>query len=184
MTAATQVQNDAFRSWMALTTASTEETTAACLSAAITKCELWTGLTLTRDAADRTESFEGEGGTLLYPAIQPLYTVTSLTIADQTIALSTDWKNQGYWLDGNAVKLRGYTFDGWCVLVYKGGYLTTSIPKDLMQSIYEYAAGLYDMQNHIGVKSKTLASENVTFKDSMLSDTVKEIWNAYRLVRL
>ena len=184
MTVATQLQNEGLREWMGLTTASTEEVTKNCLSAAITRCELYTGLTLTRDTSDRTESFEGDGGTILYPEIQPLYTVTSLTIADQTIALSSDWKNSGYWIDGNAIKLRGYSFNSWVVLVYKGGYLTTSIPKDLMQSIYEYAAGLYDMQNHIGVKSKTLASDNVTFKDSMLSDTVKEIWSAYRLVRL
>lgn len=181
---ATSSQLELFRKYLDLAPNVNSDLLQMCLDAAFTACKKYTGgIQLWADDDDVVVSTQKEGGYIYIPPSLPILSITTLKINDTTIDISTAYNSLGYYISGNIIKLRGYSFSGWIELTYKAGYEEDQTPPDLLLACFEYAAGLYEMKNTIRINSRTIKDENVNFSASALTANVKDIWNNYKVMR-
>lgn len=117
-------------------------------------------------AADYVELQDGTGGRLIVPSNPPLISVATngVTVNGTTFPLSTGYGVAGYYLNGSVIRLRdlfvsqGY---GNVAIQYRGGY--ESVPDDIRQAVLEVSAIMYRERDRIGIQSKTLGGEPVSF---------------------
>jgi hypothetical protein len=110
------------------------------------------------------------------------HAVASLTIDGVAIPARTSPTGSGYTFDEDFLLLCGYCFTRGPAERRAGdtaGYAAT--PKDLEQAVLEILALKFKERERIGVSSKTLAGETISFFRNVSSDTMAVI-DSYRRV--
>lgn len=131
----------------------------------------------------RTDVRDGTGGTKLVLSAEPVSAVSALAIDGLPIPVSTGYGVDGYYFNAYYIGLRNYTFtqdEGNVSVTYTAGYAT--IPEDLRQATIDLVALKYKQKDRIGVGSKSLAGESVTFLTTDMPDNVKSVLAQYKNV--
>lgn len=132
------------------------------------------------------ETWSGDGGTVYFPMLSPVVSVTALTIDDAGVSKRTTTSGDGWVLERGAVRLVGYRFTKGvsnCSLDYVAGYGATS-PSDVQQAVAEMVATKYRGKDRSGVSSASLAGESVSYLTDLLSEAVQQVVAKYQRVRV
>ncbi len=141
-----------------------------------------------------TENRTGTGSNTIALTNYPIQSITSLVVGQQTINASPDGYQSGYVFDERMLYLiegsligSNYApgrFPKWPPLgvhvSYSAGF--TTVPFDLEQACIEVVGLRYKEKDRIGVQSKTLATETISYVLSALSQSGAAIINNYRRV--
>lgn len=132
-----------------------------------------------------TDPSNGTGGHVLIPVQSPITAVSGLTINDRTIPLSTGTSVMGYVFDDFAVYLRCARFsEGYqnVVLSYTAGYVT--VPADLNNAVIELVVLKYRTKGQIGVSSRGIAGETISYTGADMSRNTRRVFNTYQRAAL
>jgi uncharacterized phiE125 gp8 family phage protein len=130
-----------------------------------------------------SEIRDGNNGRVLVLANTPIISITSLYVYDRQISQSLSYIQPGYTFDNTTIYLHGTYFTKGqqnVAVCYTAGYTTT--PADIEQAVIELVATRYKERERIGLHSKGLAGETITYLVRDLPDDVKTILNPYRKV--
>lgn len=140
---------------------------------------------LNRDIDPRTytETRDGKGHPKMAFPNYPITGVTSITVDGVVIPQALTWNASGWVLDdtGIMIQLRDYNFNRGvqnCVIVYSAGY--TPIPPDISQACIEMVSYRFKESDRIGVSSKTLAGEVITFSQKDIPANAATLMTQYR----
>jgi hypothetical protein len=127
----------------------------------------------------------GNNGTTMLFRNYPVKDLTSLQVNDRVLTPSASAFAQGYVWDENSVSLRGDVF--WngklnVIMTYTAGYTDDDLPTDLQNVTVELVALRYKEKDRIGLQSKGLAGETITYNIKAFPDSVRQILNNYRKV--
>jgi hypothetical protein len=140
---------------------------------------------LNRDLAAQsyTETYNGGGNATLMLRNYPVTAVASVNVDGAPIAAQPAFGQDGYSFSQNAVRLVGSVFNlGFqnVQVTYTAGY--TAIPPDIEQAVIEWIADRYQSMNRIGVNSRTLAGESISYSLKDIPDAVELALKPYRKV--
>lgn len=141
--------------------------------------------------ADYVEACNGTGTPMLLPHNQPITAVSSLKDGSLQIAPGVAGGNVGFVFDDKCLYLLGGA--KFCraiqnvVVSYTAGYIRTddsacNIPDDLREAIVEAVADRYKKRTLIGIQSKTIAGETITYTAKDFPANVKTILGLYQKV--
>ncbi|MEN9885529.1 MAG: hypothetical protein RL758_107 [Pseudomonadota bacterium] len=136
-------------------------------------------------SANYTEVRDGNGNRRMSVSNFPMTAVSSVTINDQPIPLRTTALGNGYTFDDITVKLSGYRFDEGMnnvVIAYTAGLV--DVPQDVDLACCEMVMLRYKTLDRIGVSSKSLAGESITFTNDDFSDSVRRVLDQYKTLHL
>lgn len=156
------------------------------ITAASAFIESWLSRTIAVTAY--TQTFNGNGGNVLFFPHRPVTAITSVQVNTTTIALASDAVSAGYAFDDTSLYLRGYTFDRGLQNVavsYSAGLSSnapTDVPSDLQQACIELVALKYRRLENEGVASKAMAGETTTYVVSDMPKPVQTLLMQYRNV--
>lgn len=122
---------------------------------------------LSRDVTkqDYTEKYNGNGHTKLTLSSSPITAISSLSVDGIAVPLSSDGKQAGYMFSETMLYLIGHTFTKGFQNVsvsYTAGY--ENVPYDIEQACIDLVALKYKERDRIGIQSKTLATESITYR--------------------
>ncbi len=186
-----------------------DELLSSLLDAAQAKGEDKTGLQLTLDATAITEIYTGDGSQRLVLQRAPLVSLNSdtdtppgLVINGVTIAQSTAYNMEGWYIQNGILKLRGTgrffsgdssiyatnvlagtgsgvietnSYNGNISVTYKAGFAT--IPADIARALVKMAAVAFAEKTHLGKKSIHMGQETTSFQETWITPDVKEIFS-------
>lgn len=112
----------------------------------------------------------------------PVTAVTGVVVNGRTIPARPAVTGQGYTFNSFGVSLTGFTFDVGTdnvEVTYTAGYAT--VPEDVDMACCELVALRYKTLDRLGVLSKTLAGESISFNTGDFSDPVKRALDQYRV---
>lgn len=121
----------------------------------------------TFDIQEYTEIVNGTGGNRLPLSYAPIYSVTSITNIYGITVTAPFTKNLIYLTDGS-VFTEGKL--NWTV-VYEAGF--EEIPYDVRQACIDMVAFKYKEKDRIGINTKTLAGEVISFEKRELKDHIR-----------
>lgn len=136
----------------------------------------------TFDIVAFTEQLDGTGTRTIVPANRPITAVASLSISGHAIPLSTGYANNGFTFDRYGVYLRGYVFDKEMRnvdITYSSGYAT--LPSDVKQAVVEIVAEKYQRRLRLGVSSKSIGQESISYSQNDLTPNAKMVLNQYKV---
>jgi hypothetical protein len=169
------------KQWLEVTSNTNDALYTRLINAASEFIETWCNRTFAQAAYNEVRN--GPGGVTLLLRNAPVTAVASLKIDGVVIPLSTAWNVDGYILMGNLLQLRGFKFArgaGNVEISYTAGYVTT--PAEVEQVCIELVSGR--MKNgrgdRIGVSSKSLAGESISFYRNDLTTDMKRMLVNYR----
>lgn len=129
-----------------------------------------------------TETRNGTGGRFMVLNNRPVTAVSSLTINGITIPQSTSFTTDGWVIESPwKVTLRGYTyrFDEGVQnvqITYTAGFAT--VPADLSQACCLMVGLLYKERDRMGISSKSVGGENISFtRDDMPPSVLQTVRN-------
>lgn len=131
-------------------------------------------------AQDFTVTFDGWGGRRKSLVGYPINSVASVTVNGAAIPAAVGAMASGYIYSQSQILLRNYVFtDGVanCSITYNAGYATT--PKDVEQACIELVGLKYKTRDRIGLSSKSMAGESISFFDTDMSDSVRSALRNY-----
>ncbi len=171
------------KQWVGIPTGTTTDD--ALIQDLITACSVFILSWMTRDIKSQsyTEYYDGVGGNRLFLANYPITAVASLSVDGLAIPAASSVLGPGYRFTNNIVSLNGYKFgpgDANILITYTAGF--ASVPADLARAATEMVGYKYKEKDRIGVSSKTLASEVVSFTVKDMPDTVKTTLKQYKMV--
>lgn len=143
--------------------------------------QTWLGRSIL--AASYTESRDGSGQTLMPFANYPVTAVSSVSVNGVTIPVAASVTGPGYRFTSTMLILNGYTFApgyGNVQITYTAGY--AAVPPELDRATCELVAMRYREKDRIGMTSKTLSGEIVSFITDDFSKSIKTILNNYKKV--
>ena len=126
---------------------------------------------------------DGTGTNKIMAANYPIVSVASVTIGNQSIPLSPDGIQYGYRYDNNRIWLVGSRFPrgtGNVQIIYEAGY--QSVPYAVEQGCIELVAQKYFLKDRIGVNSKVINGETVSYTQKDLRDDFKSLLANYTKV--
>lgn len=128
--------------------------------------------------ADVTDTLDGHGGDAIPLSCPYVNTVTTVTINDVAVPVSTASAVSGYVADMEVgiLYLRGYcAYRGRrnIVVSYNAGF--DPIPADLTMAATELAALRYKVRSNIGIQSRTLANETIVYTDKDATAFTKQV---------
>jgi hypothetical protein len=132
-----------------------------------------------------TEFRDGHGGTRLMFADYPVTAVASVSVDGATIPAAQSVTGTGYRFNATSLMLSGYLFSrgmGNVAIAYTAGF--TSTPNEIEQACIELVAMRYKERERIGIVSKGMAGESITFSQKDFSDSVLTILKNYKKVVL
>lgn len=159
------------------------------LQTLITNMSAWLEQWLSRSIfiGQQTEVRDGTGTTTMMVSDWPITAVTSVTIDGTAIPLSTDPSVSGYYFTETLIGLRGYRFtndQANVVLVYSSGYAALThpeqVPAELAQACLEICALRYKERPFIGINSKSLAGESVSYSQQAMPKSTLELLENYK----
>lgn len=130
-----------------------------------------------------TDNVNGSGGSFLTLANYPVTAVSSVMIDGQSIPQAILVTDQGYIIDDNGIALRGYRF---CKgvrnisVTYTAGFAT--VPDDITQACIEMVSIRYKERDRVGLVSKALAGETISYSQKDMQDSVKTLLQQYKKV--
>ena len=131
-----------------------------------------------------TDIYSGSGGTEHQFWNYPVIAVTSLTIDGKTINEAETIQDTGYMVYVNRLLLFGHVFS-WgknnCRVEYNAG---EDVPADVGQACIELVAIRYKNRDRIGLKSKGLAGETITYDRKDIPDEIKARLHPHRKVMI
>lgn len=138
----------------------------ACSQAAATFCS--------RDfiLKDQVEVRDGKGSAMLVLRNSPVVAIASVTVGDREIAPRVGTRASGYTLDDNILYLLGCEVFPRAKqnvrIEYSAGYTPitatdSTIPYDLRQAVVEAVSVVFKRRQNLGVSSKTIAGESITY---------------------
>jgi hypothetical protein len=152
------------------------------ITAASGGIETWCGRTFA--LTDYVEVRNGAGGPQIVLANAPITEVTSVTVDWRPVAASTGNNQPGYEFDDTTLTLMGglrFTRSKRNVRVaYRAGFATT--PAEVEQACIELIGLRYREMDRIGMVSKQLAGEVITFTTKDFTDSVRNALEQYRKV--
>lgn len=134
-------------------------------------------------STDYTKTFDGNGKQVSFFSQFPITAVASLTINGLAVPAITKYGQQGYVFSNNTVKLVGYWFETGvanCAITFTAGY--TTIPPDLSKACNEWCAQIYKQRETIGLTSKSIGQESVSFDTTGIPDKITATIGNYRVV--
>lgn len=134
-------------------------------------------------SASYTETRNGTGGQAMLLAEYPVTSASAVAVNGQTIPMASAFGQAGWWLADRTILLVGYSFARGrnnVQVTYTAGYAT--VPGDIEQAVIETVILLLRRQEHVGISSKSLAGESVSFVSSDLTPSAKAVLNSYRRV--
>lgn len=133
-------------------------------------------------SASYTERRNGTGGNVLTLRNRPVTAVSSVVSDGMTLAIS-DGKATGYMFDDSALYYIGNAFSRGMqnvTVAYTAGY--ASAPADLVQACIEIVGAKYKERDRIGIQSKGLAGESISFIVKEFPDSARMAMEQYRNV--
>lgn len=129
------------------------------------------------------DMLDGMGGAVIVLSRPVVTAFTKLTIAGQEVPAAPDMVQSGYVVDNEIgiVYLRGYC--AWrgvrnVKAEYTAGY--DPVPADLALAATEMAALRYKVRSNIGIQSRTLAQETITYTDKDATAFAKQVIALYQ----
>jgi hypothetical protein len=155
-----------------------------------------------------TDVLSGDGGFSQRLRFSPVRSIQSVVIDGNTIPPCTDttdgWSQQDDWLWLSGPKnaagalpwgpmgpymsptrmttLRFTVGNGNVVVGYTAGF--DPVPEDIRQGVVELAAEAYQRRQRLGVMSKSIAGESITFQTLTLTASLKGLIAAYSTTRI
>lgn len=136
-------------------------------------------------SASYTEVFDGNGNRKMALSNFPVINVSSVVVNGQSIPLRSTPTGVGYTFNDITVKLVGYRFDDGMdnvAITYTAGLAI--VPADVDIACCEMVAIRFKTLDRIGVTSKSLAGESISFTTSDFSDPVKRVLDQYKALHL
>jgi uncharacterized phiE125 gp8 family phage protein len=170
------------KAWLPVTAGTDDALLARLVSGVSAWIEEWLGRTIKSTAY--TETLNGNGKNVLALLRYPVTAVASVTIDGVAIPARAFVGGAGYYFDANYLYLDGYSFTKNSrqnvVVAYTAGFATT--PLDLEQAAIELCALRYKDRDRIGVTSKSIGPEHVTFFAKDFPDDVANVLWSYKRV--
>lgn len=158
----------------------------AALAMLITQCSMQVENYVQRplDSVQRTEYYDGTSSDQLITSQYPVTAISLVEVNGSAVVAAATPMQAGWWLDNHGVILTGglrFTRGRRNVKVtYTAGYAT--VPPDLELVAQKMITNTYKGRDWIGYSSKTLATENIQFKDEFDKPAQKSVLNNYRKV--
>lgn len=159
------------------------------LQTLITNMSAWLEQWLSRSIfiSPQTEVRDGTGTTTMMVSDWPITAVTSVTIDGNVIPVSTGPGVNGYYFTETLIGLRGYRFtndQANVTLTYSAGYAQLThpeqVPAELAQACLEICALRYKERPFIGINSKSLAGESVSYSQQAMPKSTLELLENYK----
>jgi hypothetical protein len=128
-----------------------------------------------------THRYNGTGSRVLVPRIRPLISIQSVKVDERAIPAIINGSDYGYRFDEDAIYLRGYEFtrDLQNVeVMYHAGY--TAVPADIKQAVVEVCAEKYQRRLRLGITSKSIGQESISYSQQDLSPNAKLVLEQYK----
>lgn len=132
------------------------------------------------ERATFTERHSGKGGRVLVLDNEPIVSVISVKVDGIAIPAAVDYKS-GYLFDTSALYLHGYRFTHGLMNVevtYESGY--EEMPADLKRAGVEIVSMAYQRRNRVGVSSKSIGQESISYAQSDITPTSKVMLAPYK----
>ena len=144
--------------------------------------QTWLDRTVT--AGTYTENRDGNGALRMKFRNYPCTAVSSLTIDRLPIPMSVNG-SPGYMFDSNSLVLVGgvYRFTQGMMNVsisYSAGY--ASVPNEIEQACIELVSLRFKERDRIGITSKGMSGESISFSQRDMSDAIESTLNQYKRV--
>lgn len=135
--------------------------------------------------ADYDERFDGTGATVQLVRHRPVQQVHGVLLDGVRIPRSDDDRAPGFYWDAVSVMLRGYRFQaaarGGVRIQYTAGYASDAIPADLAHAVIETVGLVFkERGDRIGIASKTLGPETVTYVQTAFTTRARDVLERYR----
>lgn len=170
------------KKWLGLTSTTDDALLARLVTAASAAIESY--LNRTFEAKDYEGVFDGLGNDRLMPPNYPLLSITSVSVNDEVIPRSLSATAPGWVASSTMIMLRWpYRFEVGVQNVkvsYRAGF--ESIPTDVAQACIELCALRYEDRKRIGITSKGLAGETISFSQKDFSNPIKTVLQQYKRV--
>lgn len=130
-----------------------------------------------------SELLDGTGGRRMGLGNYPILTVTKVQVGTQLYSPAPAPGQLGYTFDKNAITLNQACFvrdKNNVVIEYTAGY--ASVPADIEQAVIEMIGLRFKEKDRIGVSSKTLAGETISFSQKDMSSSTKTLLTQYKKV--
>lgn len=134
----------------------------------------------TLSQATHVEARDGGGGSAMMLRQYPVTSVTSVVIGGATIPQSPDGMQAGWFVSGRTLHLIGYRFTrgpASSVITYTAGFST--VPADIEAATIEVVALMLKRRDRIGVSSKSMAGESITFEQAAMPESVVSMLSSY-----
>lgn len=169
------------KQWLGVTTSTDDSLLTRMVTAYSNQVQTW----MNRKIASQSysEMRNGVGGNRLMFADYPVTAVASVLIDGVAIPATSDFVTPGYRFTDQQIILQGYLFTrgyGNVALTYTAGYSAT--PPELEEAVIQIIAQRYKEKDRIGLKSKALAGESISFDVRAFSSTVQATLNNYKKV--
>ena len=134
-------------------------------------------------AADFDELYNGTGSRRLVPNHFPINSVAEVKVDNRLIAprdLDANI-NTGYSFSKTTIALHGYVFTRELQNVrikYNAGF--TELPEALKQAVVEIVAEKYQRRLRMGISSKTIGQESISYSQNDLLPHTKAVLNQYK----
>ena len=126
---------------------------------------------------------DGTGTNKIMASNYPIVSVTNVTVGNQAVPESIDGIQYGYRNDNNRIWLVGGRFPmgtGNVQITYEAGYQT--VPFAIEQGCIELVAHKYFLKDRIGINSKVINGETVSYTQKDLRDDFKSVLASYTKV--
>jgi hypothetical protein len=173
------------KQWINESTSTNDAIITRLISAASDYIQTWLNRTFAITAY--TESRNGYGTDGIAVKNYPITSVTSVTVDGITIPACVGQTDNGYVVDepGTMIYLRGYRFTRGRMnvkLVYSAGF--AAVPNEIEQACIELVGRRMKERERIGVVSKGMAGESITFSQKDFSDAIQTALTNYKKVVL
>jgi hypothetical protein len=132
--------------------------------------------------AQYTDTFDGTNGQVWMFRNYPVMSVQSVMVGVNEIPAAPSLQERGYRFDERRLVLQGYTFlQGMlnCAVTYTADF--ENVP-DIEQACIEIVANRYREKDRIGLMSKGLAGETITFSQKDIPNSARDVLRVYRKV--
>lgn len=129
-----------------------------------------------------TEIHDGNGNRKMTLDHFPIISVASVSVNGQPIPARQSVTGNGFTYDDITVRLTGYRFDTGLdnvEVTYTAGL--AEVPADVDMACCELVSLRYKTLDRLGVSSKSLAGESISFNTGDFSDPVKRVLEQYKV---
>lgn len=128
------------------------------------------------------DKLDGTNGDSLMTKNYPIVSITQVKVDETIIPLATSSLDAGYTFNDTRVSLQGYAFyrgKNNVKISYTAGM---AVPADVEQAATELVAHRYREKDRIGMESKGLAGETITYSQKDMPSDVRTLLNNYKKV--